>query len=469
MYKKQRSKWLQYIDFIVLDIICMQLSLVFAFIIRYGLNSPYSNALYRNLAIIFILFEVFVISFNDSYGDIMRRGFYVELIAVFKHVTMVVGIALIYLFLTQQSAVYSRIILGVMWVFNIVISWLCRIIWKVAIRKRIVGTESIRSMVLIADRSNAESLLETFVNNNFDDIQISGLIIWDEICEDESVQGIPIVGYRDNAFEYLKNNWVDEVFIDVKNEEQTLSEKCLEMGVVVHTKLAKVAGMKSNQVVENLAGYTVLSRSVAMVTARQLFVKRAMDIIGGIVGCILTVLAFLIIGPIIKIKSPGPVFFKQIRVGKNGRKFTLYKFRSMYMDAEERKKSLMQENNLQDDKMFKMDNDPRIVKGIGTFIRKYSIDELPQFFNVLRGDMSLVGTRPPTVEEWNKYELHHHKRLAIKPGITGLWQTSGRSDITDFEQVVALDTRYIVEWSLGMDLRILCKTIGVVFKGTGAK
>ena len=156
-----------------------------------------------------------------------------------------------------------------------------------------------------------------------------------------------------------------------------------------------------------------------------------------------------------------------MRVGKNGRKFRIYKFRSMYMDAEERKKELMKENKM-NGLMFKMDDDPRIIP-IGKFIRKYSIDEFPQFWNVLKGDMSLVGTRPPTVDEYEQYDLHHKVRLSIKPGLTGMWQVSGRSDITDFEDVVALDTQYISNWSLGLDVMILFKTVGVVLSGKGSK
>ena len=124
---------------------------------------------------------------------------------------------------------------------------------------------------------------------------------------------------------------------------------------------------------------------------------------------------------------------------------------------------------MKDGMMFKMDNDPRIIKGIGNFIRKTSIDEFPQFFNVLKGDMSLVGTRPPTVDEWEKYEKHHRVRMAIKPGLTGMWQVSGRSSITDFEEVVALDLKYIREWSIGLDIRILLKTVKIVLTGSGSQ
>ena len=145
----------------------------------------------------------------------------------------------------------------------------------------------------------------------------------------------------------------------------------------------------------------------------------------------------------------------------------MYKFRSMYMDAEERKAELMEKNEMQGF-MFKMEDDPRIFP-IGRFMRKYSIDELPQFWNVLKGEMSLVGTRPPTMDEFEQYEAHHRARLGNKPGLTGMWQVSGRNKITDFEEVVALDTYYISNWNLAMDVRILFKTIKVVLLGKGAK
>ena len=192
-----------------------------------------------------------------------------------------------------------------------------------------------------------------------------------------------------------------------------------------------------------------------------------LDICGGLVGVVMMGIIFLFVAPIIKKQSPGPVFFSQWRIGRNGRKFKIYKFRSMYMDAEERKKELMEHNQMEGF-MFKMDNDPRIFP-FGHFLRDSSLDEFPQFWNVLKGDMSLVGTRPPTVDEYEQYELHHRRRVSIKPGLTGLWQVSGRSDITDFEEVVRLDTEYISNWRLSSDLKILLKTVGVVLARKGSK
>ena len=195
--------------------------------------------------------------------------------------------------------------------------------------------------------------------------------------------------------------------------------------------------------------------------------KRSFDIFGGLIGSIISLPIILITAVPLLIESPGPLIFKQQRVGKNGRVFNIYKLRSMYTDAEKRKAELMA-NNKMSGFMFKMDNDPRITK-VGKFIRKTSIDELPQFWNVLKGDMSLVGTRPPTIDEFDKYESHHKRRLSMRPGITGMWQVSGRSDIQNFEDVVRLDCEYIDNWSPALDLKILFKTVWVVLKGSGAE
>jgi lipopolysaccharide/colanic/teichoic acid biosynthesis glycosyltransferase len=185
------------------------------------------------------------------------------------------------------------------------------------------------------------------------------------------------------------------------------------------------------------------------------------------------------VGLAIWLSDPGPIFFSQTRIGENGKKFQMYKFRSMYKNAEERKKQLAQESGQEDQLMFKLEHDPRIIgqkqnpdgtwkKGIGGWIRDLSIDEFPQFFNVLKGDMSMVGTRPPTVDEWRRYEPFHRARMSTRPGITGLWQVSGRSKIRDFDTVVRLDREYIENWSIKQDIYILFKTVWIVLTRKGA-
>jgi anti-anti-sigma factor len=194
-------------------------------------------------------------------------------------------------------------------------------------------------------------------------------------------------------------------------------------------------------------------------------VKRFLDIAGAIVGLGITGMMFVPIAIAIKLDSPGPIFFSQIRCGWLGRQFRIWKFRSMYVDAEARK-SLIQ--NQADGKIFKNDNDPRITP-VGRFLRRTSLDELPQFWNVLKGEMSLVGTRPPTPNEVEIYEVPEWQRLNVKPGMTGEWQVNGRSQVRNFEDIIRLDLRYQQNWSLAYDLRLILKTISIVFhKNSGA-
>ena len=198
------------------------------------------------------------------------------------------------------------------------------------------------------------------------------------------------------------------------------------------------------------------------------YIKRFMDVILATIALVVLSPIFLIIAIAIKIESKGPVFFKHTRIGKNGKIIKLYKFRSMVINAEELIKSFTPEQMKEYKENYKLTNDPRITK-IGKFIRKTSLDEFPQFLNVLKGDMSLVGTRPPTVDEFEQYEGYHKRRLSMKPGLTGVWQVSGRSDITDFEEIVAMDVDYISNWSLKRDLEIILKTIQVVLHSDGAR
>ena len=329
----------------------------------------------------------------------------------------------------------------------------------------------------------AEKAIRNIEISGYGMFRIAGLAVVDEDLRGTSIRNIKVTAQKDDIIDHLKKEWVDEVYISLPQEEaypEGLISSLMEMGTVLHISMHRMSGLEGQkQFIERIGNSTVITVSLNYATTRQAFIKRAMDIAGGLIGCLLTGILCIVIGPMIYIQSPGPIFFSQIRVGRNGKKFKMYKFRSMYPDAEERKKELMEQNHIKDGMMFKLEWDPRIIgtkqladgrmkKGIGNYIRDWSLDEFPQFFNVLKGDMSLVGTRPPTVDEWERYELRHHARLAVKPGITGLWQVSGRSNITDFDEVVELDKKYIREWSMELDLKILLKTIKVVFRKDGA-
>lgn len=282
-----------------------------------------------------------------------------------------------------------------------------------------------------------------------------------------------MVADRDSLLDYVIHNGVDEVFIiDEEMRRSPLLETWIremeQMGTIVDVNIDVFDIAHSGKKTLNRVGkYAVVTFARNLFSTREMAAKRALDVAGSLVGMVILGIATIFVAPAIKLDSPGPVFFGQTRVGKNGRKFTFYKFRSMYQDAEERKKALMASNEMKG-LMFKMEDDPRITR-VGKFIRKTSIDELPQFWNVLRGDMSLVGTRPPTVDEFEQYEAKHKCRLSMTPGLTGMWQISGRSDIKDFDEVVKLDMLYIDNWSILKDIKILLLTVWVVFTRRGSK
>ena len=481
MYTRKTKSWIKHADFILLDVLCLQVAFVLGYMVRHGLKLPYADLYYLNLAIVYTLVDFAVLLGNRSMKNVLKRGYYKEISKTVQHVFLVTVIVSLYMFSVQRGAEYSRIAFYLVSIFYVVISYIVRLLWKkfVLHKKR----DTIRSAVYIVTTKNrAERIVKRYLVNSLGGSVLQGLCILDKDCVGQTIAGVPVLANSDSLVKHLCEVWVDEVFISLSHAEAypaDLVSDLAEMGIVVHMEMERVADLWQHQIIQNYGGTTVRTISMTMATPMQAVLKRSLDVIGGLVGCFITLLLTIVIGPIVYINSPGPIFFKQVRVGKNGRKFNMYKFRSMYMDAEERKAELLAQNRVQGGLMFKLEYDPRIIgckkladgtikKGIGNFIRDYSLDEFPQFFNVLKGDLSLCGTRPPTVDEWEKYELHHHARLAIKPGITGLWQVSGRSNITDFEQVVELDKQYIREWSMGLDFRILLQTFKAVLNKDGS-
>ena len=389
--------------------------------------------------------------------------------------------AVLYLFAQKVGGEYSRVSMMLMGILYVLIGYITRICWKQILKKtRRTGN---RSLLIVCDQSNAVKTIQNIRDNNYGIYRIAGLVLTDVGFEGMEIGGVPVVADLSSASVYAQKNWVDEVFVSLPEGAQIpnrLMDDFVEMGVTVHLDLSQITHMPGRvQIVEKVGSFTVLTSSMNYATTKQALLKRTMDIAGGLVGCLMCGVLFLFVAPAIYISSPGPIFFTQERIGKNGKHFKMYKFRSMYMDAEERKKELLAQNRHGGALMFKLDFDPRIIgnkilpdgtrkTGIGQFIRDTSIDEFPQFFNVLKGDMSLVGTRPPLISEFEAYQQHHRARMSVKPGITGMWQVSGRSEITDFEEVVRLDTKYINEWSIGLDIKILLLTVATVLKREGS-
>lgn len=484
MYRKDYTGWIKHADFILLDLICLQVAFVLAYALSgYGWN-PYQNLLYRNMAVFIEIFDLVVLLAMGTLKNVLKRGFYKDFLITVQHGVSLAAFILLYLFLLQEGHLYSRLALILNIGIYILLTYVVREAWKYMLHRQMVeGENEKRSLLLVVSADVADAVVESMRENNYARYKIAGLAVIDQDRIGQYVDDVPVVADMETAAEYVCRQWIDEVLIVTSGlvpYPKELIEQFTETGVTVHLNLAKVKSVPGKrQFVEKIGDYTVLTTSINYASTRALMVKRLMDIAGGLVGCLITAVLFVFVAPAIYIASPGPIFFTQERVGKNGKRFKMYKFRSMYMDAEARKAELMKQNKLGDAKMFKLDFDPRVIgnkvlpdgthkTGIGDFIRRTSIDEFPQFFNVLKGDMSIVGTRPPLISETNCYELHHKARLAIKPGITGMWQVSGRSDITDFEEVVRLDKEYIENWNIGLDIKILIKTVMVVLKKEGS-
>ena len=485
MYKRNSGGWMKHVDFIILDILCLQVALTLAYACSgYGWDI-YTPILYRNVAMFLGLADLMLLICRETMKGVIRRGHFREFTMTVKQAVFIEGIALLYLFLLQEGQNYSRPVLLLMPVCYSVVAYAVRELWKWHLQKKKTSDEGKSALLIAASEDVVERVVKTIKENNYAQYIVAGvsLIGGGKYSVGEKIDGVPVVAEEAGIPHYVCQDWIDEVLVVTSDEVPypgKLLSQLMETGVTVHLGLAKVMSEPGKkQFVEKIGPYTVLTTSINYASSFQLFLKRAMDIMGGLVGCTITVLLLPFVGTAIYLASPGPIFFAQERVGKNGKRFKMYKFRSMYMDAEERKKELMAQNKVSDGMMFKMDFDPRIIgnkilpdgtkkTGIGQFIRKTSIDELPQFWNILKGDMSLVGTRPPTLDEWEKYEPHHRARMSFRPGLTGLWQVSGRSNITDFEEVVRLDTQYIGEWSVKNDIRIIFQTIISVMKDEGA-
>lgn len=481
MYQKNLKGWFKHVDFILLDEICLQVAFVISYIIRHGTVNLYDNLLYRNMALFLVFMDFAVLLVFETMKNVLKRGYYRELRITIKQVIFVELLSIAYLFTTQRGDTYSRVVLYMTGVLYLLISYGVRLFWKAHLKKSIKSSD-LRYLLLVTDSCDAVPTIKNLKENNYEHFSVAGIVLTDCDRTGEMIDGVEVVAAAETAVSYICQGKIDEILLipGKKGIMNELTDQLIETGVTIHISLEKIANpVGEKKLVQHVAGQAVLTTSMNYVTVQEAFLKRVLDICGGLVGCIATGILSLIIGPAIKRESPGPIFFTQERIGKNGRKFKMYKFRSMYTDAEERKQELMEQNRIKDGMMFKLDFDPRVIgnkilpdgtkkTGIGQFIRNTSLDEFPQFLNVLKGEMSLCGTRPPTLEEWDQYSPRHRARMSVKPGITGLWQISGRSDITDFDKVVALDTEYIENWSFGLDLKILAKTVSVVLRKDGA-
>lgn len=490
---KENKTFQTYILWLI-DIVCIIVAFMIASWLRYNVfgDKDYGDkTIHYLMCLVFLLFGVVYFFLADWNRDFIIRGYAKELFSVIHFMSFMVFPAIVVIFFIKWYKFLSRPFVVLFVFIDILMTYFARIAFKKFFREYISSDSNAVRVVVVAEKDLMESTIKKLTKGGTKlGYKIVRAYAADVSSKDDLaayirknpgsepgtgtewyIEGVHIHAGIDNLTARLITDPFDEVFINTPNISQNKMQDIIlgfeEMGITTHYTLELPNISKAGTQFDDFLDYSVITYSMNRSSYKRLFIKRFLDILGGLIGVIITGIITLFLAPAIKLDSPGPIFFSQTRIGKNGRRFKIYKFRSMYIDAEERKKEL-EANNEMDGLMFKMDHDPRITK-VGAFIRKTSLDEWPQFLNVLKGDMSLVGTRPPTEDEFARYNEHYRRRLSMTPGITGLWQVSGRSEIKNFDDVVKLDLEYIDNWSLTEDIKILFRTFGVMFTGRGAK
>ena len=467
-----------------IDMACIIVSFLIASYIRYNAKADYGDkTLHYLVCVIFLLVGTIYTFLADWNRDFIIRGWFQEFLNVLRFVAFILLMTMMAVFFLQWFNILSRlVILHFTWIVT-VLTYVSRVIFKEFFKKHMSSENNVTRVVVVAEKELVENTVKALMNradsvgykvvrayavDGSDDVKVNSE---NKATSEWYIGDVHVHHGIHNLVGRLITDPFDEVLINTPNIPQNAMKDIIlgfeEMGVTTHYNMELPGISKAHTQFDDYMGYSVITYCMNRTSYKRLFIKRVFDIIGGFVGLVLTGIITLFLAPAIKLDSKGPVFFSQTRIGKNGRRFKIYKFRSMYTDAEDRLKELQSQNEVKG-LMFKMENDPRVTK-VGVFIRKTSLDEFPQFLNVLKGDMSLVGTRPPTESEFEQYNEHYRRRLSMTPGLTGLWQISGRSDIQDFDEVVKLDLQYIDNWSLTEDIRILLKTVFVVLFGKGAK
>lgn len=455
-----------------MDLVSIAVAYTIAIIIRYQKFSRVMEPeLHFVVCICFLLFCTIYSFLFDWNREFLKRGILVELIAVIKFNGFMALSVMAFLFMLQRSAGFSRLVMGYFVILDVLIVWGARLVMKRLLRISFTSRSNIVKIMIITKASVLDKTVARLKEALEINYEIVALACVDADCKGRVIDGVTVDADGSDVLDHARQMALDEVFINLPEEDKEYVKHIIyeleSMGVACHYNVDIIERPSKEVRVGYFAGYTVVTYSINHFDYRRMTIKRLIDIVGGLVGCILTAVVTPFVALAIRIDSKGPIFFAQTRIGKNGRRFKIYKFRSMYVDAQERRKELEARNEIQG-LMFKMENDPRITK-VGKFIRKTSIDELPQFLNIVKGDMSLVGTRPPTEDEFERYNSHYRRRISMTPGLTGLWQISGRSEIVDFDEVVRLDLEYIDNWTLGLDMKILLRTIWVVLIGKGSK
>jgi exopolysaccharide biosynthesis polyprenyl glycosylphosphotransferase len=452
------------------DALVIMASFIVSYFIRSYLQPLYPLGHYIHLIPLFTVIWLGMLHYLGLYGSFRMRRIREACFIILE------GTLLAFIIFTHSLYIFkienvSRSLILLAFIVGCVLLALKKIIviWSFRyFRKK--GMNS-RRILLVGSGRRALEFLKTVEGHPEWGILIAGIIENEPHLVNKVIRGYKVIGTFKDIPRIIHNNVIDEVVCIVPatwmEYIQNVIHHCEIEGVAVNVAIDIYEPRISRMRVNDFFNLPILTFESAPDNVGQLVIKRLFDITVSSLALIFLTPIFLIVSVMIKWSSPGPVFYKQLRCGLNGRKFNLYKFRTMEVDAEKKLKKLLRLNEMKGP-AFKIENDPRIIP-VGHFLRKFSLDELPQFWNVLKGDMSLVGPRPPIPSEVDQYDDWHRRRLRMRPGITCLWQINGRNKITDFNEWANLDLQYMDNWSLGLDFEIFLKTIPVVLKGTGAK
>ncbi len=429
-------------------------------------GQPVYAAPFRSLLVL-LIFGIYIVLTSSVFGlyrhNDSRNGLHEQRLtgqAVLTSGLLLCGT----LYLTHGYAI-SRIVVVLTVLFTMVLLAVRRLVWRRLRQRRFLKGLEVRNVLIVGDGRVGHALrnhLEALPHMGF---RFKGFI---SMAKERERENPNVVGDLRNCVAVARSLFVDEIYFSTPADKHTIIgvvEEARSRGIAVRVVPDLYDGLAWNAPVEYIGQFPTIPLHRREFAPGEFAIKRAIDI--AVASSVLLLLSpvMLVIALLVRLDSAGPIFYGAERIGRKGRVFRCYKFRTMVPNADKLKAGIAHLNERKD-VLFKVTNDPRITK-IGRKLRKYSLDELPQLYNVLIGDMSLVGPRPPLASEVEKYDLAHLRRLDVLPGITGLWQVEARQD-PSFDSYISLDTAYVENWSLMLDLRILARTVSVVIGGTGS-
>ena len=474
LFAAMDRRWV-HLSYVLIDILLISLNGLLAFYVRFvpfsvwhvlrtgglGLSAEFPHKPYGGFLLLYAILIVLLCQSQDLYRTRRGRSAAQESWAVIRAVSLATFFLAAFIFCSNAKIV-SREVVGISAFSNIATLVMWRVWKRQFVTRRIAQGIGARNALIIGAGEVGQALARYLEQNKQLGYQVIGFLDSDRHCDPH------VLGKIEDLARVARAQFVDEIFVTIPSERDVVKNIAAEarrerLNMKVVPELYD--GLAWNAPIHHVGEFPIMELHWEPLPTVGIFVKRLADIALSAIALALLSPFFLLLAVAIKLDSPGPVFYKSKRVGKKGRTFVCYKFRTMASNAEQLKEYLHHLNERSNELLFKIANDPRVTR-LGKFLRRYSMDELPQFWNVLKGEMSLVGPRPPLPTEFNQYSLEHLRRLDVKPGITGLWQVTARQD-PSFESCLALDLEYIQNWGFWMDAKILWKTIPAVMKGQG--